>query len=85
MSGHALIAGAGVGGLTAALALARVGWSVTILERSRLEKDVGAGLQISPNASAILRELDVLPRLGAAALVPGAIRIRRGGDGATVA
>ncbi|MGB9013766.1 MAG: NAD(P)-binding protein, partial [Methylovirgula sp.] len=52
MSGHALIAGAGVGGLTAALALARVGWSVTILERSRLEKDVGAGLQISPNASA---------------------------------
>ncbi len=85
MSGHALIDGAGVGGLTAALALARAGWSVTILERSRLEKEVGAGLQISPNASAILRELDVLPRLGTAALAPRAIRIRRGRDGATIA
>jgi salicylate hydroxylase len=85
MSGHALIDGAGVGGLTAALALARAGWSVTILERSRLEKEVGAGLQISPNASAILREFEVLPHLAAAALAPRAIRIRRGRDGAMIA
>ncbi len=85
MSGHVLIDGAGVGGLTAALALARAGWSITLLERSRLKKEVGAGLQISPNASAILRELDVLPRLGTAALAPRAIHIRRSRDGATIA
>ncbi len=82
---HVLIAGAGVGGLTAALALARRGWQVSLLERSRLVPDVGAGLQISPNASAILRELDVLPRLAATALAPAAIHIRRGNDGATIA
>lgn len=84
MSGHVLIDGAGVGGLTAALALARMGWSITLLERSQLKKEVGAGLQISPNASAILRDLDVLPRLGTAALAPRAIHIRRGRDGATI-
>jgi salicylate hydroxylase len=85
MSQHALISGAGVGGITAALALARRGWRVTLLERSRLTDDVGAGLQISPNASAILRKYDVLPRLGASALAPSAIHIRRGRDGATIA
>lgn len=82
---HVLIAGAGIGGLTAALALARCGWRVSLLERSRLAEDVGAGLQISPNASAILRKLDVLPRLSATALAPAAIHIRRGRDGATIA
>jgi salicylate hydroxylase len=85
MSGHVLIAGGGIGGLTAALTLARTGWRVTLLERSRLTDDIGAGLQISPNASAILRELDVLPRLAVAALAPSAIHIRRSHDGATIA
>lgn len=82
---HVLIAGAGIGGLTAALALARCGWRVSLLERMRLADDVGAGLQISPNASAILRELGVLPRLAATALAPTAIHVRRGGNGATIA
>jgi salicylate hydroxylase len=82
---HVLIAGGGIGGLTAALALARRGWQVSVLERRRLVEDVGAGLQISPNASAILRKLDVLPRLAATALSPAAIHIRRGRDGATIA
>lgn len=82
---HVLIAGAGIGGLAVALALARRGWQVSLLERSRLGQDIGAGLQISPNASAILRELDVLPRLAATALAPAAIHIRRGRDGATIA
>jgi salicylate hydroxylase len=81
---HVLIAGAGIGGLAAALALARCGWRVTLLERRQLAEDVGAGLQISPNASAILRELDVLPRLAATALAPTAIHIRRGRDGGSI-
>jgi salicylate hydroxylase len=82
---NVLIAGAGVGGLAAALALVRRGWRVTLLERMRLGEDVGAGLQVSPNASAVLRELDVLPRLSASALAPSAIHIRRDHDGATIA
>ncbi len=54
---HALIAGAGIGGLTAALCLARAGFRVSLFERAEILEEVGAGLQISPNASAILRDL----------------------------
>ncbi len=81
---HALIAGAGIGGLTAALCLARAGFRVSLLERAKLLEEAGAGLQISPNASAILRDLGVLPRLSAAALAPEAIHIRRWRDGASL-
>src|SRR5271168_1893228 len=84
-SPHALIAGAGIGGLTAALCLSRAGFRVTLLERSKTLQAAGAGLQISPNASTILRELGVLPALASAALAPTAIHARRGRDGATLA
>jgi salicylate hydroxylase len=77
---HALIAGAGIGGLTAALCLARIGWRVTLLERAPLMEEIGAGLQLSPNASRILQDLGVLARLETASLTPQAIRIRRGRD-----
>jgi len=78
---HALIAGAGIGGLTAALCLARIGWRTTILERAPLLEEIGAGLQLSPNASRVLQDLGVLRRLEGASLKPQAIRIRRGRDG----
>ncbi|HEY1736441.1 MAG TPA: FAD-dependent monooxygenase, partial [Methylovirgula sp.] len=81
---HALVAGAGIGGLMAALALARSGFRVSIFERAAILDEVGAGLQISPNASGILREYDLLPRLQGLALEPDAIRIRRARDGATL-
>lgn len=80
---HALIAGAGIGGLTAALALARSGFRVSLCERAALFEDIGAGLQISPNASAILRDLGVLPHISGA-LAPQALNIRHGRDGALV-
>ena len=49
-----LISGAGIGGLTTALCLAARGFRVNLVEkRTRLE-EVGAGLQLSPNASHIL-------------------------------
>ncbi|WP_262028527.1 FAD-dependent oxidoreductase [Microvirga sp. Mcv34] len=48
------IVGAGIGGLTAALALARQGNAVTLVERRTGFSEVGAGLQLSPNASRIL-------------------------------
>ena len=52
-----MIVGAGIGGLSAALALARQGASVTVIEKAPALAEVGAGLQISPNASRVLHAL----------------------------
>lgn len=79
---HAIIAGGGIGGLTAALALARAGLEVSVLERSPVIQEFGAGLQLSPNCSGILREYGVLDRLSDCALKPEALTIRRARDGA---
>ena len=45
-----LIAGGGIGGLSAALALSRVGAEVLVLERASEFREVGAGIQLGPNA-----------------------------------
>ncbi len=81
---HVLIAGAGIGGLTAALGLSRMGIAVTLLERAGDFSEVGAGLQISPNASAILRRLGVLDAVRKQATAPRAIRVRDGRSAATL-
>lgn len=58
-----LIAGGGIAGLTAALALAAEGLEVRLYEQSHQFQEVGAGLQLSPNATHTLRRLGVLDRL----------------------
>ncbi|WDZ78125.1 FAD-dependent monooxygenase [Ensifer adhaerens] len=63
MSRPVAIIGAGIGGLTAALCLARRGFEVDIIERATALNEVGAGLQLSPNASRILIELGLLAEL----------------------
>jgi len=80
-----VVAGAGIGGLTAALRLARAGQRVAVLERAPIIEEVGAGLQIAPNAGRILQELGLGEALDAAALQPEAINIRRVRDGAILA
>ena len=49
-----IIAGAGIGGLSAALALAQHGFGVTIFDQVQKLEEIGAGIQLSPNASRIL-------------------------------
>ncbi len=78
---HVLIAGAGIGGLTAALALARVGASVAILERAPALEEAGAGVQLSPNASRVLARLGVLADLEPRAFAPRGIRVRAARSG----
>jgi 2-polyprenyl-6-methoxyphenol hydroxylase-like FAD-dependent oxidoreductase len=56
-SGHAVVAGAGIGGLTAAVALRQQGWDVTVLERAPALEPVGSGLGLGPNA---LHALDAI-------------------------
>jgi salicylate hydroxylase len=74
-----IVAGAGIGGLTAALALARQQFRVIVLERSEQLEEVGAGIQLSPNASRILIELGVDKHLEQSVVVPDDISVTGGG------
>lgn len=58
-----IIAGAGIGGLVAALALVRHGFRVILLEQAQRLEEVGAGIQLSPNASRILISLGLEQQL----------------------
>ncbi len=78
--GRILIAGAGIGGLSAGIALARDGTPVQVLEREKAHSTDGAGIQLGPNATRILGDWGVLERLGSKAVISEGIAI---GDGLT--
>lgn len=82
---HILIAGAGIGGLTAAIALARRGIAVTVAEKRTGFGESGAGIQISPNAGRVLDGLDLVLPIKRASVSVERVAIRRWRDGAALA
>ncbi len=75
------IAGGGIGGLAAALALARRGMASHVFERRSAVCEDGAGIQIGPNGTKILSALGVAARLRPAVAEPEAISVRDGATG----
>jgi len=65
---RAVIVGAGIGGLVAALRLHRVGIACTVYEQSESVRPLGVGLNLLPHAVAELAEIGLLPALDAVAL-----------------
>ncbi len=76
-----LVVGAGIGGLTAALALSRRGFQVDVAERAETLSEIGAGIQLSANAGRVLADLGLMPAIAAAAVEPSAIEVRSGLSG----
>jgi salicylate hydroxylase len=73
-----LIAGGGISGLTAALALERLGFAATVFESAQSSGTAGAGIQLSPNATRILGRLGVLARLKPHAVEPKSVLLCNG-------
>jgi 2-polyprenyl-6-methoxyphenol hydroxylase-like FAD-dependent oxidoreductase len=73
----ALIVGAGIGGLAAAISLRRAGWAVRVFERAESPRALGFALALMPNAVAALRELGVADRVIASGSVFALGELRR--------
>jgi salicylate hydroxylase len=71
-----IVAGAGIGGLTAALALAAKGFRVVVVEQAAELQETGAGIQLSPNATRQLIGLGLAERLREAIVTPPMVRVR---------
>ena len=82
---HVTVIGAGIGGLATALALARRGARVRVLEQAAGIAEAGAGLQITPNGVAVLDALGLGDELRARGLAASAIELRDYVRGALVA
>ena len=83
-AGKVLIAGGGIGGLTAALCLARAGFQAAVFEQTDRFEEVGAGLQISPNGARVLHHLGLAAALNACACLPLGTAIRSWRSGKVV-
>ncbi|WP_322517648.1 FAD-dependent monooxygenase [Rhodopseudomonas palustris] len=79
-----IVAGAGIGGLTASLALAARGFRVIVLEKTERLEEAGAGLQLSPNASRVLIGLGLGDRLAQRAVAPDAVTVMSARSGRAV-
>jgi salicylate hydroxylase len=80
----AIAVGGGIGGLVAALALAAKGVRVTVLEQASELGEIGAGIQLSPNATRVLFALGLEKALAAIAFRPEAVAARTWKRGAVI-
>ena len=78
------IVGGGIGGLTAALALAQEGHQIRLFEQSTQFADIGAGIQLSPNCNRVLYQLGLSKQLAARAFLPTGIETRHWQNGKTI-
>jgi 2-polyprenyl-6-methoxyphenol hydroxylase-like FAD-dependent oxidoreductase len=78
---RAVVVGAGIGGLTAAVALQRRGWDVTVAERAPALEPVGAGLGLGPNALHALDAIGLGDEVRRFSAVQGHGGLRRSGGG----
>ncbi|MEW6449805.1 MAG: FAD-dependent monooxygenase [Pseudomonadota bacterium] len=83
MSGTVAIVGAGIGGLTAALALLRQGIDVEVYEQAAELRELGAGVQISPNGTRVLYSLGLGPEIEKVGVVVAGKEIRLWSTGQT--
>ncbi|MFI2458280.1 FAD-dependent oxidoreductase, partial [Streptomyces sp. NPDC019539] len=74
---HAVVVGAGIGGLTAAIALHRRGWDVTVCERAPEPPTTGAGIGLAPNALRALQAIGVGAAHAVGTAVPATMGARR--------
>lgn len=79
-----LVVGGGIGGLATALAMARKGLRVTVLERAREFGEVGAGMQISPNCTRILDAWGLLEEVESLGVRPRNLVMRDALDGSVL-
>ncbi|MCC6889081.1 MAG: FAD-dependent monooxygenase [Hyphomicrobiales bacterium] len=80
-----VIAGAGIGGLAAALELSKRGIPVQVLEQAERLEPVGSGLQLSPNASRVLIDLGLEDRLAPIVVAPQALNVMNARSGYVLA
>ncbi|MEV5651971.1 FAD-dependent oxidoreductase [Nocardia sp. NPDC052254] len=81
MNPDVLVVGGGIGGLSAAFALSRLGLRVRVLERAKEFGEVGAGLQLAPNCTRILDDYGLLDEAKTRGVVPGRMVMRDAVDG----
>ncbi len=80
-----LVAGAGIGGLAAAIELAKAGFRTVVLERAERLEEIGAGIQLTPNAVRALNRLGALEAVKKRAVAASALIVGAGDNGNVLA
>lgn len=76
MTRELLVAGGGIAGLAAATAVRQAGWEARLFEQADAFSEVGAGLQLGPNATRVLRGWGLLDDPSLRAFAPSRLRVR---------
>lgn len=71
-----IVIGGGIGGLSAAYALSRIGKSVTVLEQAEAFAEIGAGIQLGPNSYKMFQRLGIVEEVNAVSAFPDHLMMR---------